>query len=140
MSDDTCDTCDTRVDLSIMLDSSCPDPDCPGSIGGPRYRSPTGLGPTYDPPVHGTVNAYARHRCRCDPCRTAMRTATAAGTRRRRERERAATGLPDGDPRHGTHNGYRTHRCRCDRCRAWNAENCRAARARTRTATPGDPA
>lgn len=44
------------------------------------------IGKTYGPLRHGTVNAYDRHRCRCQRCRDAKAMKMAAVRRNRRVR------------------------------------------------------
>jgi hypothetical protein len=57
--------------------------------------------------VHGTLNAYIRHGCRCGRCQDAKQTDNAAWRTRRNP----------ADTPHGTRSGYAAWGCRCDTCR-----------------------
>lgn len=78
---------------------------------------------------HGTATGYNYFRCRCEKCRVwnrgQKRTVSDADRRRRARAERAAVGLPAGDPRHGTVYAYREWGCRCAPCTAANTESSR---------------
>jgi predicted metal-dependent hydrolase len=78
--------------------------------------------------VHGTVNGYNYHRCRCDDCCAAV----AAGWRARRER---ATQAPDKQVPHGTRHGHLYYGCGCGPCREANRTYLREYRARRRAAS-----
>lgn len=70
--------------------------------------------------IHGTLDGYINHRCRCDDCREAGRLDAAD----RRDRDRAE-GIPE-DLDHGTRRGYVHYRCRCLPCREWKKDDCKA--------------
>jgi len=53
---------------------------------------------------HGTHHAYAKYKCRCNPCREAKKQAQTIS-----------------EFEHGTRRGYMFGRCRCEACRAANA-------------------
>lgn len=72
--------------------------------------------------MHGTISSYTNGRCRCDDCRRAMRTYTAA---RRARFKNDPSRIPSWA--HGTEGGYVNYSCRCDRCRAEHTRYTRVA-------------
>lgn len=77
-----------------------------------RKRADPSLIPEH---VHGTVNGYSNHQCRCEECRAAWAAEVA-----RTKDQRASRPIPEHV--HGTENGYGNYKCRCDECtKAWSA-------------------
>ena len=70
--------------------------------------------PTSKEPVHGTMNTYRRHHCRCDECVAAHRQNQELYKMKRKALHQANIGNP---PKHGTITGYRDYKCRCEACK-----------------------
>lgn len=75
--------------------------------------------------IHGTINGYRLHGCRCDECREARKSyvdrnwydACECGKPKRRISAQCADCYRDRTrPKHGTLGRYRHHRCRCELC------------------------
>jgi hypothetical protein len=72
--------------------------------------------------VHGTINGYQNHKCRCDVCRDAYRERM---RRLKLERIDRASEAP-----HGTASGYKNWNCRCAPCKKAGSEENRRTRLR----------
>jgi hypothetical protein len=75
--------------------------------------------------IHGTINAYVNHQCRCGACRSVYRDYQMDKTKARK-----ALGLGFPDYRHGSYNGYTNYGCRCDWCKEANTLHAREYRHR----------
>jgi len=109
---------------------------------GPTERIPSGersdylsvpLPPEEDQTFrHGTVWAYNKHKCRCDPCKAAKKV---KDQRLKANRKRRLAEEPTSVP-HGTSFAYGKFGCRCDACVSAQSEQMKEWRA----AHPGNNA
>lgn len=60
--------------------------------------------------MHGTINGYSNHKCRCDDCRAAWR-----GYTRELRRRKVGQPIPD-SVGHGKVSTYTNWMCRCEPC------------------------
>lgn len=80
--------------------------------------------------THGTIYAWMKARCRCDPCQSAKRTWYDARNEKRRSESNASPRKKYGRPaEHGEILSYRRG-CRCTDCRAANAAYARSLASR----------
>lgn len=77
--------------------------------------------------THGTYTAYARHGCRCDPCRTRQNDRVRANRAARLERVGRLT--------HGIRSTYDCG-CRCTKCQACRSAISRRESMRARDVHP----
>lgn len=61
--------------------------------------------------IHGTRNAYERHKCKCNECRS-VNAARASKNRQRRYMQKTPPNI------HGLHSTYVNWGCRCAECKS----------------------